>query len=102
MEIKVINNNQVLAFLMFGELDESTSEYARNVLDCAIRKEKNFKRVVYDFKNLNFMDSTGIGVLIGRYKLLAVNKIPQYVSNVSGHIDKILNTSGLYNIFKKL
>ena len=51
---------------------------------------------------LTFMDSTGVGVLIGRYKKLATKSLPIYISNPSNVAEKIFNMSGLYDIMPKI
>jgi len=51
---------------------------------------------------LTFMDSTGIGVLIGRYKKLKNMKIPTYIENPSFSVDKVFSVSGIYNLIPKL
>ena len=48
------------------------------------------------------MDSTGIGVLIGRYKKLKTNKVPIYICNPSNHVEKIFQMTGLYEIMPKI
>ena len=48
------------------------------------------------------MDSTGIGMLLGRYKQLKKRNIPIYISNAKGHVDFILSTAGIYTIMKKI
>jgi stage II sporulation protein AA (anti-sigma F factor antagonist) len=65
LENYIQNKDIVVKFK--GDLDDSCAEYVRNYLDKVI-DDNNFLRMIFDFTNLNFMDSTGIGVLIGRYK----------------------------------
>ena len=47
------------------------------------------------------MDSTGIGLLIGRYKKLAQFKIPLYIEDASIASEKVLTLAGLYSIIPK-
>ena len=51
---------------------------------------------------LEFMDSTGIGVLLGRYKLLRSKQKESYIYNPSPVIEKIINMSGIYEIMPKI
>ena len=60
------------------------------------------KKVIFDLSGLSFMDSTGIGVLIGRYKKMKERQIPIYISNPSVQVDKIFNMSALYDIMPKV
>jgi stage II sporulation protein AA (anti-sigma F factor antagonist) len=87
--------------MLIGELDENSAVYSRTTLD-KLFNDTNYKQVIIDLSGLEFMDSTGIGVLIGRYKKLKNNKIPIYICNPSNHIEKIFKLSGLYEIMPKI
>ena len=93
--------NETLFINISGELDEYSSSYVKNRLDMCFSTGK-FKKVIVDLVDLSFMDSTGIGVLIGRYKNLRNKSIPIFIANPNNHIDKIFNMSGLYNIMPKI
>ena len=84
-----------------GELDECSSNYFKQKIDDCIIKN-NYRKVIFDLLELTFMDSTGIGVLIGRYKLLKKKSVPMFIVNPNKQIDKIFNISGLYQIMPKL
>ena len=73
---------------MLGELDEYSANYARTVLDDLLNKY-SYEYVVFDLSRLDFMDSTGIGVLIGRYKVLNKRNKKTYICNPSKTIEKI-------------
>lgn len=96
---QVVNSH--LTFCFFGELDEHSATNLRGKIDAVITTEL-YSQVIFDLANLTFADSTGIGLFIGRYKLLAKNSIPLYITNPTPHIDKILTTSGLYSIMPKI
>ncbi len=101
MNIKHRIYNNTLYIMLIGELDEYSAGYARNNLD-NIFNQSGFNQVIIDLSELEFMDSTGIGVLIGRYKKLKSLKIPIYICNPSGHIEKIFRMTGLYEIMPKI
>ena len=101
MDIKFNIDNNILYVKLIGELDEYTSSYARNILD-ELFLNNTFKAVVFELSNLEFMDSTGIGVLIGRYKKLQLRNIPIYIINPSRQAEKIFQMSGLYDIMPKI
>ncbi len=84
-----------------GELDESSAVYVRSKLDSVI-EATNMKKLVIEMSELTFMDSTGIGVLLGRYKKLCAHGIPVYLANPTPVIDKLLKLSGLYGIMPKV
>jgi len=101
MKIKAKEHNQTLFVVLSGELDEHTAEYTRTNLD-ELFAAKAYAQVVIDLSELDFMDSTGIGVLIGRYKKLKDKKIPIFICNPSAHAEKIFNMTGLYEIMPKI
>lgn len=101
MEIKSRVYNGVLYVLLKGELDEHYANYTRQTLDELFSKN-NFKQVIIDLNELIFMDSTGIGVFIGRYKKLKNKNIPIFICNPSNHAECIFNMTGLYEIMPKI
>ncbi|MGN1208618.1 MAG: anti-sigma factor antagonist [Christensenellales bacterium] len=101
MEIKTRVYKNALYVSLCGELDEHSALYTRETLDNILDKEE-FKQVIVDLNELEFMDSTGIGVMIGRYKKLKNQDIPLYLTNPNKHIDKIFEMTGLYKIMPKL
>ena len=101
MQIKSKVYNNVLYVVLAGELDEHSANNARSQLD-NILLGQNFRQVIVDLSELEFMDSTGIGVLIGRYKKLKPKNIPIYICNPSTHAERIFNMTGLYEIMPKI
>ena len=94
---------KVLAFLK-GELDEYTAEHIRLSLDTILSdmQKANLKELILDFSGVSFMDSTGIGMLIARYKKFNSFGLVIKIKNAVGHVDKILAMSGIYTIMPKL
>lgn len=86
---------------MIGELDEHSAYHSRIELDDMFG-ENGFNQVIIDLSELDFMDSTGIGVLIGRYKKLKDRKIPIFICNPSSHAEKIFKMTGLYELMPKI
>ncbi len=84
-----------------GEIDEHTAPRVRAQLD-EIFSATGIRKVVVELSKLKFMDSTGIGVMLGRYKLLKAKNIPIFIANPSKSIDKILKLSGIYSIMPKI
>ena len=63
--VKAVLNNGIMKIALFGELDDGSAPKVRKTLDDILSDEK-VRKVVIDMSNLDFMDSTGIGVLLGR------------------------------------
>ena len=62
----------------------------------------NFDKIIIDLSELSFMDSTGIGVLIGRYKRMKEKNVPIYISNPASHVEKIFKITGLYELMPRI
>lgn len=101
MELYVDYEGSTLIFRLVGELDEHSAEFVRRKLDDCIAND-NYSAIVFDLSRLSFMDSTGIGVIIGRYKLARKHDKNVYVKNPSQTVDKIFKMSGLYEIISKI
>lgn len=102
MEIKYAQSKGNLYIYLSGELDEYNAKRAKSEMENAIASTGNIKSVIFDFSKTSFMDSTGIGVLLGRYKILKKIGIPVYIQSPSVSINKIMQISGLYEIMPKI
>ena len=104
MEIKYSLSDNVLQANLKGELDEYTAEYVRISLDTLLKDMSCVKsaNLVLDFSGVTFMDSTGIGVLLGRYNKFSKNDIFLFIKNPQNHVDRILKMTGIYNIMPKI
>lgn len=92
----------VLYIVMDGEIDEHSAASARRLADGLIDENTQAEKAVFDLGNVSFMDSTGIGFLIGRYKKLMRYGIPMYITNPNLTADKILSLSGVYTLIPKI
>ena len=101
MDIKYKKINGGLTLYVYGELDEYSASVAKNILDKVLMDNLNANKVVFDLSGLSFMDSTGIGLLIGRYKRLKEFSIPAYISGASVATEKVIELAGIYNIMPK-
>lgn len=62
--------------------------------------EKNIQQVEFDFRNTEFMDSSGIGVIMGRYQNIRLLGGSVTATHVNSRIYKILNLAGLTRIIR--
>ena len=85
-----------------GELDHHSATSLKEKLDSAILSGGEGLLLVLDFTAVTIMDSSGIGLLLGRYKLLKKNGGELAVKGLSRQIDTIFRLSGLYRIIKKI
>ena len=101
MQLSMVNNGDCVIAAFDGELDEHTAANVRTALDSRIARG-DFRNFVFDFSRLKFMDSTGIGVLLGRYKALKRKGAGIYISSPNPQVDKILSLAGIYSIMQKI
>lgn len=68
MKITYIKKDKRLIFEIEEDIDECCVQKIRRRIDNEIQRYMP-KEVIFDFSNVSFMDSAGIGLIIGRYKL---------------------------------
>lgn len=91
--------DRVLTLKITEELDHHTVEKLRRKADYEIERYIP-KKVILDFNQVSFMDSAGIGLILGRYKSVSILGGELEVANVSNQVVKILNMSGLSKLIK--
>ena len=102
MEIQSDYQNKILYMRLSGEMDEHNAASVRREADRLVENYLQSERAVIDLGAVSFMDSTGIGFLIGRYKKFRRYGIPVYVTNPSLSTDRILQMSGVYTLMPKI
>ena len=101
MDITYAGSGGRLTVYLNGELDEFSAESARDVLDGIISDNVNADKIVFDLSGVSFMDSTGIGLLIGRYKKIKKFNKTAYITGANIATEKVLQLAGLYGIMPK-
>ncbi len=99
MEITVTIKKNILVVCLSGELDHHTSKDVKNLIE-EIIKNRSVKNLVLDFTNLTFMDSSGIGVIVGRYKLINSMGGRVVISGAANNVNKLLHMSGIDKIIE--
>ena len=79
------------------EVDHCFTEQLRDFLDRKVQTE-NIKVIEFDFQNTEFMDSSGIGFLMGRFKLMRALGGTVHIINAGERIQKVLMLSGIHKI----
>lgn len=88
-----------LTIFLPGELDHHNAEAIRKGSDKLI-EENHIKCVIFDFQETNFMDSSGIGVIMGRYKLVYLLGGEVWAVHANERMKKILTMSGVTKIIQ--
>lgn len=81
------------------DLDHHSAELITEHSDWFVTSN-NIKDMVFDFKNTEFMDSSGIGVVMGRYRLTKKLGGKVTIKNISSNINRIFSISGMYKILE--
>jgi len=99
MEIKLLGEKRAILVKMDSELDHHVANTLREAIDSKIRCT-NAVNVIFDFSKVGFMDSSGIGMIMGRYKAVKTlgGKVVVYGQNPQ--IKRIVEMSGIDRIVK--
>ena len=99
MKIDLIMVNRTLVVILEGELDHHTCVEIRQTVDREYQKRRA-RNLLFDFGNVEFMDSSGIGMLMGRYRSVAICGGAIALFNVRPEAEKLLDMSGLHKLMK--
>lgn len=92
--VKIELNDQVMIAYLNGEIDHHTAADIRTDID--IRVEGSHPDIlILDFTNVSFMDSSGIGLVMGRYKLMNDIEGTLKIVNPSPQIRKVMSLAGI-------
>ncbi len=102
MHIQSLRRGDELVLYLEGELDEHSVVTLRTKADALIDENAGLSRAVFNLAGVRFMDSTGIGFLMGRYKKLSRYGIKMALEAPNQGADKILLMSGIYSLVPKI
>ena len=85
----------VLTVVLPQDVDHPVTDLVRRETDY-IMNQNYIRKIVFDFAHTEFMDSSGVGLLMGRYRALGMRKGCIQAAGVSSHIDRLLHLSGLH------
>lgn len=94
MEITHIAKHRLIVIRMYGEIDHHTAAGARRAADREIRRT-GAVNIAFDFGHVTFMDSAGIGMIIGRYKTVSALGGRLILFDISEHVERLLEMAGL-------
>lgn len=101
MESFYKKEDKQLIFKLEEDIDECSVQKIRRKLDNEIERYMP-KEVIFDFNNVSFMDSAGIGLIIGRYKLANMLGGKVKVTNMTQSVKKIFEMSGMQRIIPEM
>ena len=99
MAVEINVTGEVVTAYLSGELDHHTARLIREEIDNAI--ELNMPTLlILDFGGVSFMDSSGIGLVMGRYRSLLKTGASLHITNTSAQIHKMLKLAGIEKLAK--
>ena len=99
--LQSIRDGDRLIVRLAGELDHYCAQTVRRELDMMI-SDRSVRTLVLDFTTLQFMDSSGIGVILGRYRQMRDRGGQVGVIHMNRHISRIFHMSGMDRVIRQL
>lgn len=95
--VRFNQQNDSLTVYLEGEIDHHAANRLRVQIDTII-KRTDAHRLILDFSNVSFMDSSGIGMMIGRYKTMSERNGKMNALGLSPSVERIFRMAGLHLI----
>ena len=92
--VEIINSGERVTAGIQGDIDHHTAAGIRSEID-AVLENSTPKLLILDFGGVNFMDSSGIGLILGRMRVLEGFGGRLLIKNATGHAAKIVKLAGL-------
>lgn len=98
MPVTIKKKNDELFACLKGEIDHHTAPELREAIDEALSLSERATVLVLDFSEVSFMDSSGVGLVMGRYRYAATLGKKVRVENLGDRNYKIMKMSGIEKI----
>lgn len=99
MSVEIRTNGETVTAYLSGELDHHSAKEMREAIDNAVELNMPAK-LVLNFKNVSFMDSSGIGLVMGRYRILSRTGAQLNITGTSPQIYKVMKLAGIERLAK--
>lgn len=97
LTIELDTKENVLCVRLAGELDHHTADMLREKVTEIIERGQ-INHIILNLEKLTFMDSSGLGVILGRYKQVKLNNGEMVVCAISPPVKRLFEMSGLFKI----
>ena len=99
--LKLERNHHILTARLDGDIDHHHVLFLRAALD-RVLDDSAASTLIFDLTDVEFMDSSGIGLLIGRYKRMQARGGQMYIAGSNEPVDRILRLSGIDTLIRRL
>lgn len=93
-------SDDTLIVHLTGELDHHTAAVVRDEIDKTMEAFQS-KNLIFNLSGITFMDSSGVGMIMGRYNKVRERKGNIVIFGCSTYTDRILEMSGIYTIIER-
>ncbi len=98
LQVTITRGLPDVTLLLEGELDMATGDVLRDVVE--MLDIEKVTSITFSLNGLDFIDSTGIGQLIGYYRFFAKHNTPVYIHNENADIEEVLELIGVREIME--
>ena len=98
MPVTIKRKNECVFAYLKGEIDHHTAPEIRETIDEALSLSETAELLVLDFSEVSFMDSSGVGLVMGRYRYATTLGKKIRVDNLDDRNYKIMQMSGIPRI----
>ncbi|MGB8955419.1 MAG: anti-sigma F factor antagonist [Tumebacillaceae bacterium] len=98
LQIETEVSGDTLIVRLSGELDHHTAEVVRTRVEAEL--DRGIDNLVMNFEHLGFMDSSGLGVILGRYKRVTASGGRMSLCSVNDQLMKLFELSGMLKILR--
>lgn len=95
----ITQENGTMTVLLTGELDHHNAGNIRGKVDTALTKNTP-DELILDFRGITFMDSSGVGLVLGRYKKTRNTGCRMVLTGLSERDERMMKMSGLKNLIE--
>jgi stage II sporulation protein AA (anti-sigma F factor antagonist) len=98
--MEIINTGDRLTVMLTGEIDHHALKTLRGTIDAQIEQHTP-KLIALDFSGVGFMDSSGIGLILGRRRIAEGYGGKVILKNASGYALRLIKLAGLEPMLTK-
>lgn len=97
MDIKLKRKEDLYVIELHGEMDLYNASKVKEIFMKII--EKNIQKLLIDFQHCEYIDSTGVGTLLGMYAIAKEKKMKYFLIHVKGTVERVLTLTKLMEYF---
>ncbi|MFZ5649800.1 MAG: anti-sigma F factor antagonist [Bacillota bacterium] len=101
MDIQIEITGGAMVVRLSGEIDLAVADTLRNSLESQLDNNPQVKNIILNLDRVTYIDSSGLGVMLGRYRRLSKHGGRMFIVGAAPQVKKVLDLSGLLNIMQE-